>query len=427
MHAERPGTRIYTGSMPQAVPSAALLPRYLPTLDGLRGVAVLMVILYHATDASSLLHAVEGQEAATPAWLAGWMFLRSGLWCGVDLFFVLSGFLITRILLATRDRPHFFRSFYARRTLRIFPLYYGILAGLFVGLPLAAWLVGGPFSHVLDSENYQQLAQHQWWLWAYLQNFFQAHGPGQLPGMGHFWSLAIEEQFYLVWPAVVLLASRRLGWVCAALSAGVFCLRWNLLSDLSPIDSEPQATAWAVFHWTHTRVDTLVLGALAAVLENSKRHHFLLARYLPYVLLASTLVLLAIGIGTGGWDKLAWCIQATGFTFVGILFGSLVLLLAVLEPRQQKDNRQASLPERLLDSRLLKTIGKFSYAMYLFHWPLCRLAEAMFGERLATNASLSVACSAQFLFVTAASFALAWLSWHLWEKHWLRLKKYVPY
>src|SRR5262249_49808445 len=119
---------------------------------------------------------------------------------GVDLFFVLSGFLITGLLLDAKGRPHYFRNFYARRTLRIFPLYYLVLAALFLVLPHLATL----------PMNLETAREHQGWLWAYVANFYIAAQSSwaALSYVSHFWSLAIEEHFYLIWPALVFLTTR---------------------------------------------------------------------------------------------------------------------------------------------------------------------------------------------------------------------------
>src|SRR5437868_4964541 len=136
----------------------------MPALDGLRGIAIVLVLM-HQFDLITSPHAID------VAFDAGWI--------GVQLFFVLSGFLITGGLLDTRDQHGYFRGFFVRRVLRIFPLYYAALV---------ATLIAGNTSI---------------WLWTYLSNF-RPH-----PALPHFWSLAVEEQFYLVWPFVVWLAGRR--------------------------------------------------------------------------------------------------------------------------------------------------------------------------------------------------------------------------
>lgn len=380
---------------------------HLPALDGLRGVAVLLVLVYHSTHVSA-----EGPL------LKAFNLLRSGLWCGVDLFFVLSGFLITRILLATRDRPRYFKSFYARRTLRIFPLYYGILIMLFALLPLAAWSMGGPFEKVTSSDFYQRLAESQLWLWTYTQNFLQSQGLSQLPGFGHFWSLAIEEQFYLVWPAVVLLLGRgtqgprRVGLFCLVIAAACLSGRIYLLQS----GSEP----WAIFHWTFTRCDTLAWGALAAVIASDAGRLSSIQSRLPVVMGIAAALLLLCGVQAGGFEKLQPLVQSAGYTLFAILFASIVL-------RASSPDAQSS----SLTWTPLRTLGRYSYAMYVFHWPLCRLVQALLeraglspqtGEYAILGSRLL-----QLALVLISSFVLALLSWHLWEKHWLRLKKRFPY
>src|SRR5258706_11472560 len=167
----------------------------LPGLDGLRGLAILMVMMVHFGGTTE--HGITGA--------ALWFSRLTGAgWCGVDLFFVLSGFLITGILYDAKGAPGGLRNFYARRVLRIFPLYYGTLVVLFVILPL---LAPGP------NPGLEKVAQQQGWLWLYLSNFAAVFigdhtFAGGLVQAGDFWALAIEEQFYLVWPLVVLTLRR---------------------------------------------------------------------------------------------------------------------------------------------------------------------------------------------------------------------------
>ncbi|MFN7134293.1 MAG: acyltransferase family protein, partial [Myxococcales bacterium] len=158
---------------PHEVPA----PRHLPELDGLRGLAVLAVLAYHLVGQLPAT-TLAGKIAALPV-NAGWM--------GVDLFFVLSGFLITRILLFARDESKApLLNFWRNRALRIFPLYFAVL-----GL---AGALGVPVS---------------WHYWTYTANWWQASQPAELTSaLSHLWSLCVEEQFYLVWPLVVLYAPR---------------------------------------------------------------------------------------------------------------------------------------------------------------------------------------------------------------------------
>lgn len=170
---------------------------HLQELDGLRGFAILLVLCSH------LVSLPPGGRSPFVDRLVG-MILGLG-WVGVDLFFVLSGFLITGILVQSRGGPHYFRNFYARRSLRIFPLYYLFLAIATFISPL-----------LLSPESILTLPkEHAWVYWLYLSNF----GGKPSEAFAHTWSLAVEEQFYLVWPAIVFFAKpvamRR---VCVSLS-----------------------------------------------------------------------------------------------------------------------------------------------------------------------------------------------------------------
>src|SRR5690606_28281082 len=238
---------------------------YLP-LDGVRGLAVLAVMLLHFT----LFVPMDGAER----FLNGW--LQTG-WIGVDLFFVLSGFLITGILMDTRDDPHHFRNFYARRTLRIFPLYYAYLVLLFLVLP--ALHEGYAMEHATDDRRI--------WLWTYMGNFLMARGWEAMPShTTHLWSLAVEEQFYLVWPLLVFAVRRRwLMALCGLTFLGAILTRAYLAT---------QGAAAAAYVLTPARMDTLAAGALVAVVLRQRGPDAVRALILP--MLASGLFL--IGVGT---------------------------------------------------------------------------------------------------------------------------------
>src|SRR5262245_4715813 len=139
-------------------------------------------------------------------------------WVGVDLFFVLSGFLITGILFDAKEKERYFRNFYVRRALRIFPLYYAVLALTLLVVP---WLTPNL------APDFQPATSAQAWLWLYAANVLQAYeGSWCLGPLNHFWSLAIEEHFYLAWPAVIYLASRRMAMrLCGGLFAASILAR----------------------------------------------------------------------------------------------------------------------------------------------------------------------------------------------------------
>src|SRR3981081_3459715 len=187
-------------------------------LDGLRGIAILLVMIYHQTVA----------VGSTPVDRFVGFWTLSG-WVGVDLFFVLSGFLITGILYDSRGSTGYFRNFYARRVLRIFPLYYAVVAlSLFILPHLPHWKL----------DSLARINGDELWYWTYLSNFsIGAHSEFRHGILDISWSLAIEEQFYLTWPILVLLLSRRwLVTLCCALF--VLALAWRsalIFAGVSPI------------------------------------------------------------------------------------------------------------------------------------------------------------------------------------------------
>ena len=185
--------------------------KHFPELDGLRGIAILLVLATH-------------YQMAIPAHTAAERALKNILahgWAGVDLFFVLSGFLITGILYDSKGQSNYFRNFYGRRTLRIFPLYYGFLAVVLIGLIATAtarhWNPSLP--------QFRNLWSLQPWLWTYTFNIACALGHGSAH-LGQLWSLSVEEQFYLVWPLVICFFPRRLLVpTCVTLIIGALALR----------------------------------------------------------------------------------------------------------------------------------------------------------------------------------------------------------
>ena len=361
--------------------------QHVPALDGVRGLAIL-VILFHNTswiaeDRSTGVQKLVGSLAA-----AGWV--------GVTLFFVLSGLLITGILLDTRDRPHFFRSFYIRRTLRIFPIYYLLLATVV--------LIGPRVIH--DQAWVTSVREHQIYYWTYVSNWV---GKG-IVGLSHFWSLAVEEQFYLAWPLVVwLVPRRRLPWVCGAIILVTPIIRLGLYQ---------LGLVQATYSYTVARWDALAFGAGLAILVRSEAGRRWLARFSVRIGVGALAVLLGFVLLHRGFHTGNFLVDVWGHTVVAVFFAAL--LSAAVVP----SSRVASGVRRAFETRWIRFLGKYSYAIYVFHEPIYHIAKFYLAGWVNQGGGTErvVRLFGFDALILATATAIALLSWHLIEKHCLRLK-----
>jgi peptidoglycan/LPS O-acetylase OafA/YrhL len=316
---------------------------HVAALDGIRGLAILAVFVHNVG---------YFDEPTDSLALKSMRLVIGGGWVGVQLFFVLSGLLITGILLDTRRDPHRLRSFYVRRVLRIFPLYYLTLACAFVLLP-----------RVLDLGEWGERARHvQVWYWTYLMNWSDPY-KGTLPGLSHFWSLAVEEQFYLVWPLVVFgLSVRDLTRVCAALIVSALFIRVGFV-----LGGAPPA---AIYGFTITRWDSLAWGAVLAVALREVEWR---ERVLPWIRRATLPAGVTLAVVVVVDHGLSWAKplgQTAGYSLVASLFAGLVLLAA--DPSQP-----GGWVRRVTESGWLRFFGKYSYGMYVLHWPIHRVGQTV--------------------------------------------------
>jgi len=376
---------------PIAAEQAVPFGRRLLALDGIRGLAILSVIAFHTLR-------VSGGGVG----FALWRLLQESSWAGVDLFFALSGFLITGILLDSRQCNGYFRNFYIRRALRIMPLYYAVLV-------VAIFLV----PHVLGFSRlpaiYSRLTDNQIWLWTYLQNYLQTKGAHQLPGLGHFWSLAVEEQFYWVWPLVIyFVSSRSLLRICVA----VCCLEPVLRLSLLFFGFSP----WAVRQYTFTRIDTLLYGAIAAIVFRNTELVTSRRRLILVLVGTAAGVLSAIVVRHGFLPYESPETLVAGYSALGLLFAVIIYLCASTEGRLSA----------LFSNPLLRWFGRCSYAIYIFHWPFAQAYDATVALRFAFLSPLPFAIL-RFVFVTGVSSAVAWISWTAFESQFLKLKQYFEY
>ncbi len=346
---------------------------HIPALDGLRGVAILLVLLNHALGVP-LSHHIGLRS------ILGNVVSSTGY--GVQLFFVLSGFLITGILLDSKKSDHYFVNFFARRILRIFPLYYGTIFVFWLVARFYGFVGGDLFVHRLP------------WLLTYTSNIlitlrndwsfiFGTHS------LGHFWSLAVEEQFYFIWPAIVLWTSpRTLKKICLcgiglgfASRAFLLCAKQNLLGSIVFLPCQ---------------VDALAMGALLAILVR-ERQEILAKMAWPTIALAGAV-----------W--LASCVEMDLLLTAGMSAFSLMsaglLIICVFHPRAS-----------LFAIKPLRLFGKYSYAIYVLHVIILPFI-------LPLKPSLTL-LPFTLLFI-ALSLCAGWLSWHLYEVHFLKLKRFFP-
>ena len=380
---------------------------HVPALDGLRGVAILAVMLFHLITACGY-----GSDAWITRKIIG---LAVSLWSGVDLFFTLSGFLITGILLRARDKRWYFTNFYVRRSLRIFPLYYGALIVIFLVLP-----------HVvaIDGAGVRRVYHAQGWLWGYSEDvaIFLSNEDYFDPDwlwIGHFWSLAVEEHFYLVWPMVVYFCRRRtLVLVSLALVAATPLIRGFMLYrhlDMAMIYTQ-----------TFSRTDELAMGGLVAVMAERFSYQQLAryARWAVGVSIACVVLAMVIQGGPLWWGH--WTALGPGFSALAL--GAAGLLVLAQSPGGNPLSR-------LLEGRVLRTFGKYSYGTYVLHVPLQPLYLRLFPPSaigalaggLGHSATRLVGLLGFAAIGIAVTMGLAVLSFHLYERPFLTLKRFFEY
>lgn len=352
-------------------------PRHIPALDGLRGLAIMLVMWSHFVTVGGIIDDSN----------AFFRLLRGGF-VGVDLFFVLSGFLITGILLdAPQTSGRYFQVFYLRRAVRIFPLYYAILIAVFLTRP------AGPDSPA--------------WYWLFASNLGASLKGDWLVSpegvsLSHLWSLAVEEQFYLVWPLIVRFACRKwLERICLGLLVIAPLVHFALHFSGNPV---------AAYQFTATRLNTLGAGALLAIVWRDP------ARWRSWMLHAPRIGLAAAGISLLGLMFPRWISLVP---FAPLLWGAL--LMQAMTP--------SSPWARLFSGRIPVTFGTYSYALYLLHYLMDPwLRHVLYPDWIIPIAGNGAASLSLFMAVaTALAFCASLLSWNLLEKPFLSLKRHFRY
>ncbi len=338
--------------------------RRIPQLDAVRGLAILVVMVHNISPKYPLFHLEQ--------------VFRNG-WMGVDLFFVLSGFLITGILVDTKQSEGYFKNFYVRRCLRIWPLYYSLLVFMFV---VVRFLNPSEFQRVLEQSP-------PWWAYLlYLQNFVGPISTNAAGPLGVTWSLAIEEQFYLIWALVVRFCS----------------LTWLRRIAIAEICISPALRYFLSLHrvdlYTNVfcRLDGLMAGALLALLVRS--NHFVPSKLLKHAwisfVVALPLAFVAANFNAGSIVYSLSALASASFAYVSLFSGQKWL-------------------QTVMTNRFLIYTGTISYGLYLLHKIPSGIVQTLHLDR---NRFLPL----PIIFV--ASYAIAALSWNLLEKPFLKLKRF---
>lgn len=343
--------------------------RHIPALDGIRGIAIILVLLFH-------LH--------IPGLSLGW--------AGVPLFFVLSGFLITGILIDAKKEKfsYYIKSFYIKRTLRIFPLFYLYLILNFLALVVTNRPVDGYA-----------------WYFSYLQNYHlgaEIYSQGYIPGIvAHTWSLAVEEQFYLLWPFVVFFLNRKqLAYLCIVLIVAAPVTRWIILQDSGNIYMANVTLPGCL--------DMMAYGALLAILRTST---IKIVSALVFSLFSVGALLMLYAIYTLGldafWNPEKWTAPAFyAYTALAFIFG-LPIWLVTKTP--------VSLLVCALTTRPLLYTGKISYGLYIWHY-----AVFLIMDKITLKLNISNEYFIPQIISLIASYAIAAASYYIFEVHFLRIK-----
>ena len=368
---------------------------HLPALDGVRAIAILMVIACHVVIVCHSANELPGMTKAQNLFAS----LAGMGWMGVDLFFVLSGFLITGILLDVRTPRNALRNFYARRVLRIVPLYVVFL--LFI-------MLAAPALGLSSIEETAKLRHTQLWYWTYTMNILVAHANWGATTLlvSHLWSLAVEEQFYLLWPVAVLLLSpltvRRTAAGC--IIGAEVCRLMVILGG---------AGGQVNYVLLPSRMDSLAAGAFLACAFRDPALWTRVLRARQGLTLAALLLMLATVLFHDTLDSQSSASQL-------LLYPAVVALSAVVVST-------AANGARWLSGRAMGFIGKISYGMYVWHILALRLVLTKIKiPELATAETWWTFYAVTMIGTILCAMLIAVVSWHVIEQPFLRLKRFVP-
>jgi len=362
------------------VPEPLVRP-FMPELDTLRGIAVLGVLFLHG-----FAWQYGGIRFGSPARF--FLHITQPGWLGVNLFFVLSGFLITGILLESRNRPYYYRRFYARRALRILPPYYSLLIVLGLIHQASLGFLGLSFIYLSN-----------------LTDFF-----GATMSYGPLWSLAVEEQYYILWPTVVRKLSRRSLALCSiAICAAV------------PISRAVSFRYWhgvGIDWYTWFVADGLATGSLLAVLLRTPIRRGQVVRLCAFLLTVAPILAVA-GTPFGILTRQRLLGAALQYTLINVFFAGFLLLFLLLGTGSGK---------RYVARPVFQFFGYISYGLYLFHFMVFRIYDKVtwaYWPQLQPSAGHFGLVMIRFAVAGGAAVGLAYLSRKYYEERFLSLKDRV--
>lgn len=380
--------------------------KYNPTLDGVRGVAIILVLIAHFdlsifnSTANNIFESFTAKFGSIGT-------------SGVDLFFILSGYLITNILLNTKEQKvdKYYMNFYARRFLRIFPLYYGVLMVILIILP----------NIIKYDEEAQSVFDNQKYLWSYLSNLsstglINPHWDNsKLFHVGHFWSLAVEEQFYFIWPTVIYFSLEKdLKRICITLLilsvlSGLFC---DFIYSFYGV--EDSFIKWS----TVSRGGALAIGALLCLQQrnnletvpSSMRNFWY---FIPVLIFYLIIIIIP--------RRILYADNHIQYYFAWLLYYYLLKHILLTGNEVLKES-----PIKILNNKILIYIGTISYGLYVFHGLLRPIMNKLIqiGSSNFHSGLIVLDVILFFLLYSCVSIAIAAISYRFYEKPFLRLKRY---
>jgi peptidoglycan/LPS O-acetylase OafA/YrhL len=374
------------------LPAKVSFRQHVTALDGLRGLAIISVFFYHYARGASAHTSSAIVRAGSAVFGFGWS--------GVDLFFVLSGFLITGILYDTLSDPGYYKKFYVRRILRIFPIYYLVVLIFLVLTPFL-----GLHWNIRALSFLIYLGYPAALIWPSLVTV------SPYVAITHLWSLSLEEQFYMIWPWLIarLRKPGRILWVCLVVACAALLLRVGVFATQSVNRN------WA-YESLPCRMDTIAVGAAIAMLVRGPLRDRL-EGWAHFVFFPAAIAVLTICIFRHTTERYDVVMATLGFSIIAVMYGALLVLAL----------RQESWLAHFLSWPVLRMFGRYSYGLYLYHFPLTVILGPMKQSFINLMHSYVLGATIHLTFNLVVNLLVAAASYHFFESPIMRLKDRFNY